>query len=421
MHRVSCDQCGGKKLSYIEKTLMFKCENCGASFRDPEWSKEIQDRSTIKTSLGSKKPVVINTGDGNVSITFVGQSHLPKVGLYLGIIASTITIARFTLPYIIPLFNEDVEFVNELSRGFFAWPWFLSIMAVALIVSIALLVYKNKKQKKKQPVDVPSIENAKEKSGRKVFIVAVVGLALILPLTLALPLINRGAPPPARATAPAGMVRVGGGTKMIGGRNVTLSTFNMARHLVMQGEWYDLMGTRPSHFTGTNWRSLPVEGVSWFDAIEFANAKSHRASLTPAYTISGTQANRTVTWNRGANGYRLPTEAEWEFAARGGMVCRGNYEFSGSNTVGTVAWYMGNSGGGTQPVGMLRPNALGIYDMSGNVWEWVWDPVRATSGSNRVLRGGSWVSTSANARSADRNGTAPSNRNRNIGFRLVRP
>ncbi|MCL2192128.1 MAG: hypothetical protein FWB78_01875, partial [Treponema sp.] len=152
-------------------------------------------------------------------------------------------------------------------------------MAVALIVSIALLVYKNKKQKKKQPVDVPSIENAKEKSGRKVFIVAVVGLALILPLTLALPLINRGAPPPARATAPAGMVRVGGGTKMIGGRNVTLSTFNMARHLVMQGEWYDLMGTRPSHFTGTNWRSLPVEGVSWFDAIEFANAKSHRASL----------------------------------------------------------------------------------------------------------------------------------------------
>ena len=239
--------------------------------------------------------------------------------------------------------------------------------------------------------------------------------------------------PPSRTAAPAGMVRVEGGTRVIGGRNVTLTTFNIGRHPVTQGEWYDLMGTRPSRFTGADWRNLPVESVSWWDAIEYANAKSRRAGLTPAYTISGTGANRTVTWNRGANGYRLPTEAEWEFAARGGMVCRGNYEFAGSNAVGEVAWYNGNSGGSTQPVGMLRSNALGIHDMSGNVLEWVWDwfgtlpttaqtnPVGPAAGVNRVSRGGSWDNTPAFVRSAHRNLTSPGHWSNLLGFRLARP
>jgi len=161
MHRVSCDQCGGKKVTYIEKTLMFKCESCGASFRDPEWSKEIQDRSTIKTSLGSKKPVVINTGDGNVTVTFVSQSRLPKIGIFLGIIASTIIILRFGVPYIIPLFNGVVKFATELRA---TRPLFLDSMAivlVALIAAIAILVYKHKKQKK-ESTDVLSIKNAEK-------------------------------------------------------------------------------------------------------------------------------------------------------------------------------------------------------------------------------------------------------------------
>ena len=237
--------------------------------------------------------------------------------------------------------------------------------------------------------------------------------------------------PPARA-APAGMVRVEGGTMFMQGRNVTLTTFNIGRHPVTQGEWYDVMGTRPSRFTGANWRNLPVESVSWWDAIEFATAKSRRAGLTPAYTISGTGANRTVTWNRGANGYRLPTEAEWEFAARGGMVCRGNYEFAGSNAVGEVAWYWGNSGGSTQPVGMLRPNALGIHDMSGNVWEWVWDrsgtlpttaqtnPAGPAAGGVRVIRGGGWGDAPGGARSAFRGLGGPGHRHESFGFRVVR-
>jgi len=254
--------------------------------------------------------------------------------------------------------------------------------------------------------------------------------------------------------APCGMVRVEGGTFTMGSaalfddcccfraempaRSVTVSGFWMGRFLVTQGEWYDVMGTNPSHFQGdmvparTNWRNLPVESVSWLDAVEFANAKSLRAGLTPAYAISGTGASRVVSWNCGANGYRLPTEAEWEFAARGGMACRGNFEFSGSNVAGEVAWYRENSGGGTQPVRTLRPNALGIYDMSGNVWEWVWDlwgpypsvaqtdPAGASSGSFRVLRGGSWGNSAAIVRCAFRVGDAPWGRGGDLGFRLVR-
>ena len=129
----------------------------------------------------------------------------------------------------------------------------------------------------------------------------------------------------------------------------------------------------------------------------------------------------------------MPSDAKWEFAARGGVVCSGNFTFSGGNALGEVGWYTGNSGGGTQDVGTRRPNALGIYDMSGNVWEWVWDwhwpypsaaqtdPVGASSGSGRVQRGGSGNDTAVNARSAARSWSTPSYRLSTFGFRLVRP
>jgi len=229
-------------------------------------------------------------------------------------------------------------------------------------------------------------------------------------------------------------------------RTVTVSGFYMGMFLVTQGEWYDVMGTWPSFFTGTNafdenWnvidsatpvlnrRDLPVEEVSWFDAVEFANALSAQTGLEPAYTIDGT----TVTWNRDANGYRLPTEAEWEFAARGGIVCQGNFVFSGSNAAGDVAWTIENSGRRTHEVGMLNSNALGLYDMSGNIWEWVWDwfgtypdedetnPEGAVSGDDRVGRGGSVDLSSEYARSAIRSRSRPGDRYANLGFRLVRP
>jgi len=257
------------------------------------------------------------------------------------------------------------------------------------------------------------------------------------------------------------MVRVEGGTFQMGScpsglgsglgdpvRSVTVSVFYIGRFPVTQGQWFDVMGTQPSYFTGNNswgiasgvtpefnWRDLPVEQVSWFDAVEFANELSRRAGRTPAYTITGTGNNRTVTWNRGANGYRLPTEAEWEFATRGGNQSQ-DFQFSGGNVAGNVAWTWENSGERTHPVGTRTANELGLHDMSGNVWEWVYDwhgpypstaqtnPAGAPSGSFRVLRGGSWSGSAGDARSADRSfdffGT-PGDWWNFLGFRLVRP
>jgi len=277
---------------------------------------------------------------------------------------------------------------------------------------------------------------------------------------------------------PIEMVRVEGGTfelgRELGGHasgdttpvsTVTLTGFYMGKFLVTQGEWYDVMGNRPSFFTGTNiWgggtapetfdrRDLPVERVSWYDAIVFANRLSELRGLTPAYEMQ-TAANTSewstdpatwgalpmsnnARWNNvrvitGSTGYRLPTEAQWEFAAKGGNEGE-TYTFSGSNDADEVAWHNGNSGGRTRPVGTLAPNGLGIYDMSGNVWEWVWDwwgsytseaktdPTGASSGTDRVLRSGCWNVAGVNSRSVNRQTALPDNRFTYIGFRLVRP
>ncbi len=154
---------------------------------------------------------------------------------------------------------------------------------------------------------------------------------------------------------------------------------------------------------------------------------SGEAGLTPAYSISGT----TVSWDDTANGWCLPTEAEWEYAARGGNKSKG-YKYSGSNTAGDVAWYSDNSGDKTHPVGGKAPNELGLYDMSGNVWEWCWDwkgsyssgsqsdPRGPASGSYRVARGGGWIISARYLRSADRDYNSPGISNYNLGFRLVR-
>ena len=242
------------------------------------------------------------------------------------------------------------------------------------------------------------------------------------------------------ARVDGGYFRMGdcpGGQTVTPIRTVTVSGFYMGVFPVTQGEWYDVMGTNPSWFhggnaaiveAGANWRNLPVEQVSWFDAVAFANALSVQAGLEPAYTINGT----AVTWNHGANGYRLPTEAEWEFVARGGIFCQEGFIFSGSDTVADVAWHGENSGWRTHEVGQLIPNALGLYDMSGNVWEMVWDrhgaypsfpetdPTGSDFGSDRMIRGGDWSFPSERARSVYRSFTYPAEQVGTVGFRIVR-
>ena len=112
----------------------------------------------------------------------------------------------------------------------------------------------------------------------------------------------------------------------------------------------------------------PVSGVNWYDAVKYCNWLSEKEGLTPCYDVKG----KLTQCDFSANGYRLPTEAEWEYAARGGHKSQG-YEYTGSNNVDDVGWYEGNSGGQTHPVGQKQPNELGLYDMSGNMWEWCWD------------------------------------------------
>jgi formylglycine-generating enzyme required for sulfatase activity len=223
---------------------------------------------------------------------------------------------------------------------------------------------------------------------------------------------------------PANMVLVDGGTFKRDDYSVTVSSFIIGKYEVTQREWQEVMGNNPSYFKGDN---RPVEQVSWYDAVEYCNKLSKKEGLTPAYTINGDYT--TCNWS--ANGYRLPTEAEWEYAARGGNKSKG-YTYSGSNTIGNVAWYDVNSDDRTHDVGTKAPNELGIYDMTGNVWEWCWDwyasyssssqtnPKGANSGSYRVDRGGSWYYFDFGCRVATRLYNSPGYSYSILGLRVLR-
>ncbi len=217
------------------------------------------------------------------------------------------------------------------------------------------------------------------------------------------------------------MVHVKGGTFMMGGTSeqgsviyadetpthqVTISDFYISKYEVTQAQWVEIMGSNPSNVKGD---SLPVENVRWNEVQEFIEKLNE---------ITGKE-------------YRLPTEAEWEYAARGGKKSKG-YKYSGSNAVAYVAWYKDNSGGQTHPVGQKIPNELGLYDMSGNVREWCSDwygsygsgsqtnPEGPESGSNRVNRGGCSYDDGEYCRVAYRSFRNPGDRNYTLGFRLAR-
>jgi formylglycine-generating enzyme required for sulfatase activity len=225
---------------------------------------------------------------------------------------------------------------------------------------------------------------------------------------------------------------------------VTLTGFYMGKYLITQAQYEEVTGENPCYFTTpvsteTSTANRPVECVTWYDAVEFCNKLSVKEGLTPVYTITEREpatgypiidADVTADWS--ANGYRLPTEAQWEYACRAGTTTAYN---TGATITNNTGWYANNSGDRTHKVGEKPANKWGLYDMHGNVYEWCWDwysatyyssspaqnPTGPVSGGNRVDRGGSFVSSGQYLRSAYRDYFDPSDLSGDIGFRIVRP
>lgn len=241
----------------------------------------------------------------------------------------------------------------------------------------------------------------------------------------------------------------------ITGRSVKIPSFFICDHEVTQGEYVKIMGENPSYFSNDasineEQKNRPVECVSFYDAIVYCNNRSIAEGLNPCYKINGSykpsdwgfvpivfnQDWNAVTCDFSANGYRLPTEAEWEYAARGGKKYIGDgnrqYLYAGNDDIKEVAWYVDDSNAKTHEVKEKDSNQLDIYDMSGNVAEWCWDwfseitaetPITGesfTSGTSRSSRGGNWGEKAFSNQVSSRSNENPALKSYGLGFRVVR-
>lgn len=245
-------------------------------------------------------------------------------------------------------------------------------------------------------------------------------------------------PPPPMVTIPAGRFLMGSARDIAEQpmHEVELThPFRMSQTEVTQELWTAVMGYNPSWFRGAQ---LPVENISWWEAVDFCNRLSLRHGLQPCYVRRGD----TVFWDRTANGYRLPTEAEWEYACRAGTTTD---TYAGDlrqpwgacdeeePELEAIAWYCHNSDDRSHPIGQKQPNRFGLFDMLGNVAEWVWDwfdpqayrahepkdPAGPPTGIRRAVRGGAWNMGSAALRSAARSSASPWYHSPAVGFRIV--
>jgi sulfatase modifying factor 1 len=260
-------------------------------------------------------------------------------------------------------------------------------------------------------------------------------------------------PPPGPGELEALVERIGSDMRPVrGGRFVTDETalpttvggFSLCAHEATFEEidaFAAAEGRTPTGDRGWGRDRRPGLYMSWYDALEFCNWLSRQAGLQPCYTIDfGRRDPRNtcrhdengwlVLWNRDADGYRLPTEAEWEYAAQGGALGR-DLRYPGGSDPRTVAWFLDNSRGMTHAVGLKLPNELGVFDMGGNVWEWVWDwfgpdagpnedPIGPDGGSARVIRGGSWFFDARGVEHGFRKTANPASRLSWVGFRVAR-
>jgi sulfatase modifying factor 1 len=235
----------------------------------------------------------------------------------------------------------------------------------------------------------------------------------------------------------ATMVDVEGGTQtswMPELNGTTVESFQIGIYTVTWGEWkrvrdWALTKSFEMNSGSSGGPTHPIVEISWYDALKWCNAKSLMEGLEPAYYLDGeigcfssgelgSKVPESLLWLRRANGYRLPSDAEWEWAARGGIKSK-RYRYSGSNEINKVAWWYGDKTDsiGCHPVGDKKPNELGIYDMSGNAMEFCWD----TTNSSPRVRGGSWKAYSCDCRPCDRSVSAePNYCSDEMGFRLIR-